>query len=325
MSNIRDVAKMANVSVTTVSRVLNNTGYVNIKTRNKVLQVIKELDYHPNEMARAFSRQKSYLIGLIIPNAAHPFFSEIIRNVELCAYKNGYKILVCNSLMNVDKEVEYIDMLKQHQVDGIIMASQTMDVENYKNLNLPIVAIERKISDSIPYVSSDNYTGGVMATEYLIESGCKKLIHISGNLKIEMKANDRCLGFEDVCKKRNIPYNIFEVEASLIENFNYDDVVQKILLENPDADGVFASADLIAAAVIRACSQLGRKIPKDMKVVGFDDTIIASIMQPPITSVRQPIESICSYAVNSILNQIEGKIVPNKTELPVTLIKRRTT
>ena len=82
---------------------------------------------------------------------------------------------------------------------------------------------------------------------------------------------------------------------------------------------------MIAAAVIRACSQLGRKIPKDMKVVGFDDTIIASIMQPPITSVRQPIESICSYAVNSILNQIEGKIVPNKTELPVTLIKRRTT
>lgn len=325
MSNIRDVAKKAGVSVTTVSRVLNNTGYVNIKTRNKVLKAIKELDYHPNEMARAFSRQKSHLIGLIIPNAAHPFFAEVIRNVEFYAYKNGYKILVCSSMSNVNKEVEYLDMLKQHQVDGIIMASQNTDIENYKNINLPIVAIDRKLSDNIPYVSSDNYGGGVMATNYLIELGCKNIIHISGNLKIDMKSNDRCLGFEEICKRNNINYKIFEVEASLIENFDYDDIVQKILIENPETDGVFASADLIAAAVIRTCSQLGKKIPKDMKVIGFDDTIIASVMQPPITTIRQPIESICNYAVTSILNQLEGNIVPNKTELPVTLIKRRTT
>lgn len=325
MTNIKDVAKLANVSVTTVSRVINNKGYVSIKTRNAVNNAIKQLDYHPNEMARAFSRQQSYILGLIVPNAAHPFFAELVRYTEQFAYEKGYKILVCNSFMDIDKEKDYIDMLLKHQVDGIIMASQTNDVESYKNLNLPIVAIDRKLSENIPYVSSDNYNGGIIATQHLIDCSCKELLHISGSLKIEMKSNERCDAFIDVCKKNNINYSVVEIEPDLIENFQYSNVIENILIEHPNVDGIFASADLIAATAVRACIQLGKRIPKDIKIVGFDDTIIASIVNPPITSIRQPISSICSYAVELILKQINKKIIPNQMVFPVSLIKRKTT
>src|SRR5471030_2413619 len=133
MATIKDVAEVAGITVTTVSRVLNNRGYISEKTRKKVYDAMQQLNYRPNEMARSLLRKKSNLIGLIIPTVAHPFFSELTNYIEYYAYKLGYKILLCNSYQDSVKEKEYIMMLKSNQVDGIIMASHTLEIDEYLN------------------------------------------------------------------------------------------------------------------------------------------------------------------------------------------------
>ncbi len=174
MATIKDVAERVGVTVTTVSRVLNNRGYISEATRQKVYEVMKELDYQPNEIARSLFRKKSNIIGIIIPTVSHPFFSELSNYIEYYAYNSGYKVILCNSHLDRTKEKEYVDMIRRHKVDGIIMGSHTLEIDEYINLNLPIVTFDRCIDESIPYVSSDNYGGGKLATNLLIEKGCKK-------------------------------------------------------------------------------------------------------------------------------------------------------
>jgi DNA-binding LacI/PurR family transcriptional regulator len=157
MANIKDVAEIAGVTVTTVSRVLNNRGYISEATRNKVYEAMAQLDYQPNEIARSLFRKKSNMLGLIIPDVSHPFFAELTKYVEFYAYSNGYKILFCNSYQDSKKEKDYIDMLKRHQVDGIIMGSHNLETSDYQNLKLPIIAIDRYLAEDIPYVTSDNF------------------------------------------------------------------------------------------------------------------------------------------------------------------------
>jgi DNA-binding LacI/PurR family transcriptional regulator len=154
MTNIKDVAKISGVTVTTVSRVLNNRGYISEATRQKVNKAIEELDYQPNEIARALFRKKSNLIGLIIPNVSQQFFAELTSHVEYHAYIKGYKIILCNSYQDSEKEKSYIDMLKRGQVDGIIIVSHNLENSEYLNLRLPIVAIDRLLSENIPYIDS---------------------------------------------------------------------------------------------------------------------------------------------------------------------------
>lgn len=184
MPTIKDVATLANVSVTTVSRVLNNRGYIGIETRKKVEDAMSQLNYFPNQIARSLQKNQSFIIGMIVPDSNNPFFSDIIKYVELFANENNYKILLCNSLNEPEKEERYLNMLKQNQVDGIIMCSHTIDVEAYKKINLPVITFDRVISDQHPFIACDNFKGGEIATEHLINAGCKKLLHISGPLRI---------------------------------------------------------------------------------------------------------------------------------------------
>src|SRR5690606_7716275 len=199
MLKLEDVAKQAGVSVTTVSRVLNNRGYISQKTRDKVNEVIKELNYQPNEMARALFRKKSNMIGLIIPSVAHPFFSELAYYLEHYAHLSGYKLLVCNSNRDEDKEKQYIEMLKKNQVDAIIMGSTVLNVEHYQNLNLPLISFDRIISDTIPMVAANNKKGGILAATLFIEKQCKQPAYLSrgldGRHHEAMLANGREEGF----------------------------------------------------------------------------------------------------------------------------------
>src|SRR5690606_5987687 len=177
MATIKDVAEKVGVSVTTVSRVLNNRGYLSEDLKRRVREAMEELNYQPNEIARSLFRKKSNIIGLIIPDISHPFFGEIAKQIEYYAYKNQYKILLCNSQLNKKKESEYINMLKASQVDGIIMGSHTLDIREYSSINLPVATLDRHVSETIPYVSSDHYQGCVLATKLLLTKGCQKISH----------------------------------------------------------------------------------------------------------------------------------------------------
>jgi len=325
MPSIKDVAKRAGVTVTTVSRVLNNRGYISEETRKKVYKAMEELNYQPNEIARALFRKRSYFLGLIIPDISHPFFGEIAKYIEYYAYIKGYKILLCNSHLDNKKEKEYIEMLKRHQVDGIIMGSHTLDIKDYEKVNLPIVALDRILSENIPYVTSDNFRGGVLATNLLIDKGCKFLAHISGPLELNTPANDRYYGFLKVVNERNVKYVKVETKLSSFEIEEYRKIIYDLFKQYPEIDGVFASSDLIAAVVISVAKLFKKNVPKDIKVVGFDDINVASLINPSITSVRQFKDKIAEKTVEIITNEIEGNEVSIKNVIPIELVEREST
>lgn len=324
MATLKDIAKGAGVTVTTVSRVLNNRGYISDETREKVYQVMKELNYQPNEIARSLSRKKSNIIGLIIPTIAHPFFSELSFYLEYYAYKEGYKLMLCNSQMEAKKEKEYIDMLRAHQVDGLILASHTLDVEEYINIELPLVTFDRKVRD-IPYITSDNYQGGSLATNLLINKGCKKIVYIGGNLKLDLFANKRYDVFLEIAEKRGIEHLIVQTDLNGFNIAEYRKLIFDLLKEHPDIDGIFASSDLIAATVIRVAQRVNKKIPEDIKIVGYDDIQEASLFVPEITSIRQPIKKMGSMAIEVLKKQIDKEKVANSNIVAVELVERETT
>jgi DNA-binding LacI/PurR family transcriptional regulator len=323
MPTIKDVAQVAGVTVTTVSRVLNNRGYISQATRTKVNEAMKQLNYQPNEIARSLFRGKSNLIGLIIPDVSHPFFGQLTNAIEYHANKFGYKILLCDAYQDSTKERSYIDMLKRHQVEGIIMGSHTLEVTEYLETDLPIVTIDRDISKKIPNISSDNYHGGKLATKLLVDKGCKKLAHISGPLELNTPANKRYLAFMDVVKEENIDYIVKHTELNNFES--YENLLYDMFEKYPDIDGIFASSDLVAASIIKVANSIKKEIPKDLKIVGYDDIKLAYLLTPSLTTIRQPIKAMGELAIKILIDEIKGEKCKTENVLPVELIIRETT
>ncbi|MRN52047.1 LacI family DNA-binding transcriptional regulator [Paenibacillus monticola] len=329
MPKLKDVAEQAGLSINTVSRVLNNRGYISQKTKDKVNQVMKELNYQPNEMARALFRKRSNMIGLIVPTVAHPFFAELAYYLEYYADQQGYKLLLCNSNRNVSKEVDYIDMLKKNQVDAIIMGSSVLDVQHFLHLNLPIVSFDRVISEDIPVVSSDNFEGGKLAARLLIDKGCLHPVYIyrgiDGPHHRAMLAGDRGQGYEAEMWSAGMEPLQLQLDTEGINCSENNAAIILFLQEHPEIDGVFASNDVIAAEVIHACYQLKKDIPAEIKIVGYDDVQIASLISPRLSTVRQPIRDMSDSIIQLVVKQIEGGEVPMVNTFPVTLIERGTT
>jgi LacI family sucrose operon transcriptional repressor len=325
MATLKDVAKLAGVSTSTVSRIINKKVNFSDTITKKVTSAIEQLDYHPNEIARSLQKQRSYIIGLIIPSTENPFWGEIARHIERYAYELGYKLLICNSLHEKKKEKEYINMLERNQVDGIIMASHIVNISNYLKLNLPLVSLDRQLGPKVPYICSDNYEGGVLAAEHLISRGCRRIICIGGDMKIPKLSNKRIDSFMETCKTKGISCWLFELSDKFTIDFNGEASIREILGRNPDCDGIFAGNDLIAMAIIGVATELGRKIPDDIKLIGFDDNFFSVMLNPPLTTIQQPVEYISLYAVEYLIKMIDGKVVPKQTILPVKLIKRKST
>ncbi|MCX7772244.1 MAG: LacI family DNA-binding transcriptional regulator [Clostridia bacterium] len=325
MATIKDVSEYAGVTVTTVSRVLNNRGYIAEKTRKKVYEAMAELNYQPNEIARSLLRKRSNIIGLIIPSVGHPFFAELAEKIELYAYENGFKLLLCNSHLDSLKEREYIDMLRAHKVDGIIMGSHTLKVDDYLSLNMPMVTIDRRLSNTIPYIASDNFMGGKLATQLLIERGCKKLAIICGNLNLDMLSNKRFEAFLVEVVNNNLKHITIQTEIDVFDNDQYDKLVRRMFEQYPDVDGVFVSGDATALHVLKACSEYNKRVPEDIKIVGYDDIRILSLVAPQLTTIRQPIGEMGRLAVELIIKQINQEPVTYENILPVSLVERSTT
>ncbi len=325
MATLKDVAKETGLTVTTVSRVLNNRGYISEETRKNVYAAMKRLNYHPNEVARSLSRQTTNTIGVIVPHIRHPYFAELISNLESKAYQHQYKILLFNSQEKNEKEIEYLEMCTSNRVAGIILCSGTVAVGEFEGLNVPLITIERYLENGTAAVECDNLQGGRLAAKHLIESGCKSLIHLSGVHETSMPADSRAQGFCEICKENGISYDVIDTHACQYNALDYHEFIEGALREHPETDGIFASSDLIAAQVIQVCAKRGVKIPEEMKIVGFDDVNISALTTPQISTIHQPIKEMAETAVELLIKASEGKLVPNRTTLPVMLVKRETT
>ncbi|UZW13799.1 LacI family DNA-binding transcriptional regulator [Clostridium pasteurianum] len=323
---IQDVAKLAKVSPTTVSRVLNNRGYISKETRKKVEKAMKELNYFPNDIARSLFNKRTNLIGLILPTTTNPFFGELTFNIENICNSFGYKVLICNSLNDIDKEKKYVEMLMRNQVDGIIVGTHNDGILDYHRQNLPVIAIDRNLSESIPIISSDNYLGGKIATELLISKGCKSIINIDGPWELETPAKLRRRAYQDIMRENNMNPITYEI----CETFNLErqhEIARKILSEHPEVDGVFASNDLFAASFIHEAKILGKDIPRDIKVIGYDGTETCQALLPELTTIQQPIKLIAKTAVEMLIKEIEGEFNNSSMKicLPIKLMEGKTT
>ena len=325
MATLKDVAAECGLTVTTVSRVLNNRGYISDETRKKVYAAMDKLNYRPNEVARSLSKKTTNTIGVIVPHIRHPYFSEMISNIENAASKQGYKIILCNSKGRNNKEKEYLDMCTSNRVAGIILFSGSVAVQEFTDSNIALVTVERFVENGTAAVECDNKQGGELAAQHLIDQGCKRLLNVSGITDNSMPADDRTLGFKEVCEKNGVYYKVVATSMGQYNSLDYHDMLEGALGIDEEIDGVFASSDLIASQVLQVCSKLGKRVPEDIKIVGFDDVMISQITNPPISTIHQPIKEMAEAAVDMVIAASEGKMVPKRTLLPVTLVKREST
>lgn len=317
-----DVARVAEVSPTTVSRVINNRGYISDYTRNKVEKAMEELNYYPNDLARSLYKKKTYYIGLILPTINNPFFSELTFYIENLCSELGYKVILCNSLNNLEKEEAYSSMLIRHQVDGIIVCSHNRGISTYEKQHIPVVAFDHYLSSTVPVVASDNYAGGKLAVEHLIDKGCKKIIHINGPAELETPAQLRRKAYEDLIENP-ITYEI----KSEFNTTSTIEVIRNIFTDYPNVDGIFASDDMIAASCLKVARELDISVPKQLKVVGYDGTETIRSLLPQLTTVQQPIEEIAKTSVTKLLELINDSKIegPLEITLPVQLLNNETT
>lgn len=323
MATIVDVAKVAGVTPTTVSRVINNRGYISEKTKIKVFEAMKELNYQPNEIARSLTKKKTNTIGVIVPHISHPYFSKLISNLENQASKKGYKIILCNSKEEAKKEQEYLDMFKSNRVAGIVLCSGNVNASEINVGDTPIVLLEKNFEEGYFGIQCDNYQGGKLATEHLIECGCRSLLHFSGVIGEDMPADNRERAFIEACEKNGIQHFVKKCDLSIYNDMNYYNYIKETLIDLPKIDGIFASSDLIAAQVMQVCNELNINIPKDIKLIGFDDVDISKLTTPTITTIHQPITEMAIEAINIIDRKNSNQEITNKNiVLEVKLIKR---
>jgi LacI family sucrose operon transcriptional repressor len=322
---LKDVAERAGVSVTTVSRMLNNKGNVSIKTQNIINAAMQELGYFPNDMARSLTVKTSNFIGLIVPSVKSFFFSSVVEHVEISAAEKGFKLLLCVTGNDSKKERDCYKMLMCNRVAGIIQCNLSPKVEKHVHPDSPVVVFERTPSLPIPSVLADNYGGGRMAAEHLIAKGCNRPIYISAKMSSEADGNKREDGFLNAFQEHGLPAPI-TVNVSWKDRFSsqLDKTIREIFSIYPNIDAI-ASNDVVAAAVVKYCLKNGIRIPEDIKIIGYDNTPFASLCAIPLTTIHQPIEEMCSYAIDVIIKRAAGHVVPLQTVLPVHLVERQTT
>lgn len=324
MSSIKDVAKHAGVSVATVSRVLNDKGYVSGNTREKVEQSIKELNYTPNEIARTLFNKQSKTIGLIVPDIMNPYFPELARAVEDTATKLGYNVILCNSDGNIDKEQRYLDVLLQKYVNGIIISSNTINAAQIEKLHIPVVSIDREISKGLPTIVVENKKGAMMATQFLRSKGRTRIAHIRGPHEI-VNAEERYEGYKEVVGRESwfqesyIVNGIYDMETSI-------EVTRELLVAHPEIDGIFAANDIMAIGAMKAAYQLGKKVPEDIAIIGFDGISLSKATIPELTTIVQPIYELGETATTMLVQIMEQQRIEETYRiLDVRLVERHST
>lgn len=310
MVSIKDVAKKVNVSVTTVSRVLNNKPDVSEETRRKVEKAIKELRYTPSGIARGLVLQKTKSIGLVIPDVSNPFYPELIKGLGRKAKEKGYSLILYDTDNNKAEEEEAIRLLRSKMVDGIILSLSLKNKDILKRLekeDYPIVQIDREIKESIyPAITIDNKKSAYTATEYLIKHGHSKIGHISGDLSTETAIN-RLEGFKLALDKYGIPFReewIFEGDYSKEAGKKQ---MEKIIKLPYRPTALFFANDLMAYGAYETIYNYNYTIPEDFSIIGHDNIEISSFVRPGLTTMDQPKYKLGQIAVETLINMIENK------------------
>lgn len=309
MATIKDVARQAGVSVCTVSRTLSGKGYLKEETRERVLQAVRDLDYHQNKLAVSLKTGRTNALALIVPDVMNLYYSRLAKYVEQYAAKKGYMVYLCNSSNNVEREKEFIDNLCQQKVAGVIVTPSTNEHQHILKLEdaeIPYVYLNRNFKDDIEKcIRIDNFKGAYDCIEYLIRNGHTRIGAIFQSFTI-MIYEERYAGMVKALKDRGIPLDksniLFDVDGLADSHEKIEELLRK--KDRPDA--IFTSNDMLAFDVYRAAYNCGLRIPEDLSVVGYDNNIMAEKMIPSLTSYHIPAGDLAEQAVKYVDARIRG-------------------
>ena len=305
MPGIRDVAAYAGVGIGTVSRALNKTGYVSKETREKIEEAVRVLGYQPNELARNLYRNKSGMIGVVVPDLENPFFAKFLKCTEIELYKYGYKAVVCNTVEISDRVKELIGLMNQNVLDGLIVGVDPPDDVELNQIRKPVVSLDRNWGDGIPVVTSDNEKGGRLVAEQIVESGCKSVLMFEGRTYIRQPFDNLGREVRRILEENNISIIRAEIEWNLLSYEYYMETVEKYLSIFDKVDAVYAG-DLIAAACLVVAERKKIKVPEELKIIGYDGLDIAKLTSPMLTTVRQDIQLMSRYCVETLMKLLDG-------------------
>ncbi len=318
-TTIYDVAREAGVSMATVSRVVNGNPNVKPTTRKKVLEAIEKLGYRPNAVARGLASKRTTTVGVIIPDISSIFFAELARGIEDIATMYKYNIILCNSDQNKEKEIHLINTLLEKQVDGIVfMGGEITEdhVEEFKRSPVPIVlsaTVDQK--KEFPSVNINYEQASYDAVKFLIEKGHKSIGLLTGSLEDPVNGYQKFTGYRRALEESNLP---FIEDNVVIGDYTYDSGIEAMekfleLAERPSA--IFAGSDEMALGIIHGAQDSGLHVPEDIEVIGFDNTRLAAMVRPTLTSVVQPMYDIGAVSMRLLTKYMNKEEVTDEVVL----------
>ena len=328
MTKISDVAEKTGYSITTISRAINDHPYVSDKTKKKIFDAMKELDYYPNNVAQQLRGKGTKLIGVIISFVTNPFFTYLVDAIEKAAYQVGYQIVILQTLEEPEREKRFIEMLKKRQLDGLIMTS--LDDDSPEVLKLieaeKIVVCNRYLGEqNIPLIHVDEKKATYEATYYLLSKGHRKIGYVTGNRGSMLGVDPRFKGYVQALKEFGIEPNsdcVFPRRLTISDGKSTLTDVLALGEERPDA--LLVISDEVASGILSQCHLLNIEVPETLAIIGFDDQPIAEALYPGLTTVKQPIKEMGEYVAALIIANIEHRKQPEMPELNTKLIIRGT-
>lgn len=311
---MKDVAREAGVSLGTVSKVMNGIS-VGESYRTRVEAAVAKLDYRVNNYAKGLKSNQTYIIAVMMPNLISPFFAKLVDCINRALTKRKYRMLFYATDYDPQQEQELVILAEQQKVDGIICLSYNPDLKVSENV--PLVSIDRYYGAQIPCVASDNYSGGRIAAEKLVENGCRNLAFMRIGSKFENEPNKRKDGFINACEAMNIPYTLKIVEDGIPYSAFEDFLKEHISDGKLDFDGIFCVTDSLAHQIRNSLKNMGIHVPEDVQLIGFDGAQYFGDMEYYCSTIVQPIEDIAETSVDMVLQMRSSKI-PSLVCLPVS-------
>lgn len=327
-STIKDVAKLAKVSISTVSRVINDSKPVSPEARRRVLSAIEELEYRPNEVARSLVTKKSNLIGVIVGDIGNSYVAQIVRGIEEIGRMYDYDIVLCSSYGSPETETKFVQLLRRKQAEGIILVSEinnpevVAQIEDYK---LPFVYLNKYYNiDKSPTVSIDNFEATKVMMEYLKSKKHSRILYVTQEKDKDITIEAlKIKAYEEVMKSWKFEPNILSIDGRTIEDGYEAGAKIKKIIKDKNVTAVFCCQDEIAIGLINYFYDNNIKVPENISVVGYGDISLASIYRPTITTIREPYYDLGAVAIRSLLKKISGESTGEQTiRLPIQLLER---
>ena len=317
MATVADVARKAGVSVSTAARVLSGTGYAAADTRRLVLEAAKELGYVPNQIARSLRTKQTRMVGLLIGDVENSFYSVIAKNVESVAKEAGYHVVLCNSNDDPGIELEYLKLLEGMRVDALLVTPTSKNRRHLARLiekGIAIVQVDRRVEGlAADAILVDNESGAANAVSHLIGAGHSRIGILTGELTVAT-ARQRLAGYERALKEHGVPVRPELIKTGSFHREHAVEDATDLIRAHPAPTAIFAANNILAEGALVALGQQSLRVPRDVSVVAFDDVQWMSLVEPPMTTVRQPIADMARSAAELVLRRVrEGRQGPPST------------